>query len=718
MENWYRIQAALLAAVVCAALGFAVMLRGRKQVEARRYGVLAMNLVAWLVVDALALSELLAGVAAYAVKALVGALMPSALVGFFSAFSAENDGRAQVALVTTRVVSALTVGVAIVLWAASAMFSDDARHQAAMGDLLLFELTASFLALAVAVALMLRRAGQVELRSERARLLSLAYASAAVFTMALGAYGLELSVAWLGNMLPAVFMFFIYQVISFRRILDVYEFIGRMIVMAGFAIVLSLIYASLVGWWRYDFGLFLFNTFIASMVVLILLEPLRSAIENRLAELVFRERFEFTKQAEAIGRSLANVIDVGAMCDVIMSRLEASRQVTHASIFMRDEEGLVLERMGFVGTAPPESIDAIQARPFLARLLNQKLLTLEQLETEVATLQASEGMEEQGRREQVGVLIAMMHELEAQVVVGFESAGQMLGLIALKNERLRDAWSADEIRAIVSLSAQATVIIENSRLFDRIRERDRLAAIGQMAAGLAHEIRNPLGAIKGAAQLLGEVDPDQRATFLAIIHEEVNRLDGVVSQFLTYARPLKSKREQVSVNHVLERTLTLLLADAHESRVEFVASPTIPQVRSDPELIRQVALNLSRNALEAMAPQGGGTLTISTAIAWRSAHEREHAQGRIAGHVEPGSYVRIRFEDEGPGIPPEVMERLFIPFYTTKSHGTGLGLAICQRIVESLGGFIEVSSRPGRGAVMSVYLPTADSQPPRTTNSG
>jgi signal transduction histidine kinase len=318
-------------------------------------------------------------------------------------------------------------------------------------------------------------------------------------------------------------------------------------------------------------------------------------------------------------------------------------------------------------------------------------------------------------------MIATMRELEAQLVTALvgatsrpanaplelESGPELLGFLVVKNERLREAWSVDETRAIVALAAQATIIVENSRLFDRIRERDRLAAIGQMAAGLAHEIRNPLGAIKGSAQLLAEVDAEQRATFLQIIQEEVERLDSVVSQFLTYARPLKGKRDTVDLNQVLERTLTLITNETHSSRVELISAPNLPAIRSDPELIRQVTLNLSRNAIEAMAPQGGGKLTIATSVAWRGALERSGG-ARSSGSAEPGQYIRIRFEDEGPGIPPEVMERLFIPFYTTKQSGTGLGLAICQRIVESLGGTIEVSSRLGRGATFAVFLPLSD----------
>ncbi len=747
MENWYRIQAALLAAVVCLALAIAVLLRRSPTVPPSRFATLALNLVMWFVSDALVLGEIAGETTGLALRGMLAAALPASLVGFFAAFSAEDDRFAGAAVLVGRVLSGLGVATGIILWATGSLFADADAHHTALVGLVRFGFGATWVGLGLSMGLMVRRTRGVELRSERTRLVSLTIVSGAVFSLALLAYALDVGVAWLGNMLVAVFMFFVYQVITLRRILDVYEFVGRVLVLGGFALVLSVIYALLVAWWRHDFGLFLFNTIIATIVILILLDPLRFFVEARLNELVFRERFEFTKQAEIIRKSLANVIDIGGMTDLLMSRLEASRQVTHASVYLRDEDGLAMKRLGFVGTAPPPMLDAIKARPFLARLLQQKVMTIEGLENEREGLEreretveraraqelaapaegeASEPkktslpaeVELQGRIEVLDAMIATMTELEAQLVTALagsarvtnapldmDSGPELLGFLVVKNERLREAWSADETRAIVALAAQATIIIENSRLFDRIRERDRLAAIGQMAAGLAHEIRNPLGAIKGSAQLLAEVDPDQRPTFLQIIQEEVNRLDSVVSQFLTYARPLKGKRDMVDVNHVLDRTMTLIASEPHASKVELVAAPNLPQVRSDPELIRQVTLNLSRNAIEAMAPTGGGKLTISTSLAWRGSTERG---GRASGAIEPGSYVRIRFEDEGPGIPPEVMERLFIPFYTTKQTGTGLGLAICQRIVESLGGTIEVSSRVGRGATFTVFLPTTE----------
>ena len=713
MEYWYRLQAALLAAIICTALAANVALRARRHLPIRRYAWLNLNLVAWFISDAVLAADLGEGAAASGLRSLIGALLPTTVVGFFAAFVADEDRPTRWATRLAASASALLAAMAIAVW----LGADLVPHPQLWGSLAAVLQAATFVAVVLgamlSVGLMVRRYRTVELRVERARLAYLAFGSAAVLAFALAGYGAGVAVAVFGNMVPAIYMYFMFQVLTLHRILDLFEFLGRFVVLAGFAIVLSGIYAVLVAWWRHDFALFLFNTVIATIVILILLDPLRSFVESRLNALIFREKFEFTRQAEAIRKSLANVIDVGAMAELMMSRLGASRQVTHAAIFLRDEEGLSFDRLGFVGTAPPAQLDAIVARPFLTRLLAHKVLAQEALDAERAELIERGGVEDQAQIELLDAVAKTLRALEAAVVVAFQGDGQLLGFLAVKDERLRDAYGEDEVKALVALAAQATITIENSRLFDRIRERDRLAAVGEMAAGLAHEIRNPLGAIKGAAQLLTEVDAEQRTTFLDIITDEVNRLDGVVSQFLTYARPLKGKGDLIDVNEVLRRTLTLLSAWDHKSEVELAAAPNLPTVRSDPELLRQITLNLSKNAIEAMEPQGGGRLVIATTLTWRS----PEAAARAGASPDQLAFVRIRFEDEGPGIPPEVMERLFIPFYTTKAQGTGLGLAICQRIVKSLGGSIEVSSRVNRGTTFSVFLPVSEGLSRTSTSS-
>jgi signal transduction histidine kinase len=287
--------------------------------------------------------------------------------------------------------------------------------------------------------------------------------------------------------------------------------------------------------------------------------------------------------------------------------------------------------------------------------------------------------------------------------VGVRSeSSELLGILVLVDERVSDAFSGDDAVLLESLALQIGVVIENSRQYRRLQERDRLAALGQMAAGLAHEIKNPLGAIKGAAQLLGEPggesqpDPATRE-FVGIILEEVDRLDRVVRSVLDYGRPSKGNPGPVDVNAAVRRTLRVL-GSSRDQAVKFVvqADDELPPVRIDEEQLRQVLINLVKNAEEAMGGRGDVTLTTRT---------RPGASG--------ARYVEIAVQDSGPGISPDRLEHLFVPFFTTKPRGTGLGLAISQRLVQSMGGRIEVASQPGVGSVFTILLPVLESPAPR-----
>jgi len=246
------------------------------------------------------------------------------------------------------------------------------------------------------------------------------------------------------------------------------------------------------------------------------------------------------------------------------------------------------------------------------------------------------------------------------------------------------------------------VTLQNSQVYERMKERDRLAALGQMAAGLAHEIRNPLGSIKGAAQFLqpqsSGASPPAHAgdtkEFLNIIVEEVNRLNKIVSQFLDYARPYRGEQKPLEVSDVLKKTLQLMAKEeASHFEITTAFADRLPPVRADAEQLLQVFLNLSLNAVQAMPSGSAGKLLISTGL------RRATRRGAAAAFLE------IRFRDTGVGIPPGDLKNLFIPFFTTKDKGTGLGLPISQRIIENHGGTIEVRSQPGEGATFTVLLP-------------
>jgi two-component system nitrogen regulation sensor histidine kinase GlnL len=226
----------------------------------------------------------------------------------------------------------------------------------------------------------------------------------------------------------------------------------------------------------------------------------------------------------------------------------------------------------------------------------------------------------------------------------------------------------------------------------------RIGDLAAVAAGLAHEIKNPLGGIKGAAQLLAE-DLRQNASasrFTALITREVDRVSALLEQLLELTRPSHPHLAAVNVHRILQEVLLLEGAtgsDALLVRCEF--DPSLPEVWADEAQLRQVFLNLIKNALEAMGHTG--TLTITTRME-TDFHVRNPGCSR-------GKFLSVDVEDTGPGIPPEDSERVFTPFFTTKAKGTGLGLAVSQRLVTQLGGLIRVHSQPGRGASFRVSLP-------------
>jgi two-component system sensor histidine kinase PilS (NtrC family) len=220
------------------------------------------------------------------------------------------------------------------------------------------------------------------------------------------------------------------------------------------------------------------------------------------------------------------------------------------------------------------------------------------------------------------------------------------------------------------------------------RRQDRLAAIGRMAASIAHEIRNPLAAMRGSIQMLrSDLPADSSQTeLMEIILRESDRLNRIISDFLSYARPRSIIQSEVDVGELLKQTFTLLRhsAEIHEDHVIAEELPAIPVLTSaDAQQLQQVFWNLSRNALQAM-PQGG---TLSAGLT-KTRHGR----------------LRITFQDTGTGMAPEQVEHLFEPFSST-TGGTGLGLSIVYQIIRDHGGTINVRSREGQGTTITIELP-------------
>jgi nitrogen-specific signal transduction histidine kinase len=245
------------------------------------------------------------------------------------------------------------------------------------------------------------------------------------------------------------------------------------------------------------------------------------------------------------------------------------------------------------------------------------------------------------------------------------------------------------------------------------RRSERLAALGQLSAGLAHEIRNPLGVIKGSAEMLTQklADSNPLATELAgYISTETNRLSALVTRFLDFARPLHADLAPGDLRAVLDRALNdvALLWKGAAVRVEKEYQPSLPQVALDEGLCEQAFLNIIQNAYDAMGAEGGGVLRVQVNSARCSIRDRHTVDG-----------VEVRIADSGPGIPPDLREQIFNPFVTTKKSGVGLGLSIVSKIIDGHHGSIRIEDSSGssgdgnknRGACFVMFFPATKQSP-------
>jgi PAS domain S-box-containing protein len=250
-----------------------------------------------------------------------------------------------------------------------------------------------------------------------------------------------------------------------------------------------------------------------------------------------------------------------------------------------------------------------------------------------------------------------------------------------------------------------TDITALKRLELQIRRSDRLASLGTLSAGMAHEIKNPLVSIKTFAQLLPEryQDSDFRETFSNLIGHEIDRIDSLVNQLLRFARPAKPVLKPMHVHTVLEKSLQLVGHRLYQKDIKLtrVWDAEVDTIRADADQLEQVFLNFFINAMDAM--RRGGELTVCTEVGNRPEWVTAMSHSNGDGHAR--EVLRITVRDNGEGIPAENLSHVFDPFFTTKDYGTGLGLSVVHGIIEEHGGQIEVESELTKGTAFHILLP-------------
>jgi signal transduction histidine kinase len=309
-----------------------------------------------------------------------------------------------------------------------------------------------------------------------------------------------------------------------------------------------------------------------------------------------------------------------------------------------------------------------------------------------------------------GMLVVGVGGSLSGLVMGYSVARRLSHSIAQLSVRIRDAagrLNRDLGSVTVQREGDLTdldrqmghVLDEIGRTVDQLQQREhevlraeQLAAVGQLAAGVAHELRNPLTSIKMLVQtgLEGEPPSGLPPEDLAVVEQEVRRMEGYIRTFLDFARPPRSERRRTDLGAVVRRALTLTEGRARRQQVALgEALPAEPVMLDiDPEQVQQVLVNLLLNAIDALPP--GGKVTVAV------------------GLPKDGGPVEVSVRDNGPGIATAVRGRLFQPFVTGKADGVGLGLSICKRLVEAHGGSISAADAPGGGTVVRFTLPAGE----------
>ncbi|MFO0679632.1 MAG: ATP-binding protein [Polyangiaceae bacterium] len=540
---------------------------------------------------------------------------------------------------------------------------------------------------------------------DRVRFLVAVGALATTFTLADFLSFVGVNLPPIGAVLAIVFLFVLAESLTRPRMADIYEMSGRLAVSTALAFSLAgifYLFITQVG----PFGRMYLNAVLAAIIFMVLFEPLRNQIETRFHQFFFRERYALETSVTDLRKRLAHALEIDEMVETLLAGLERSRRVTSCAIYLADQDGDGYELAGHVGSVAPARVESSAIRPLLDKLGVAPSVYLE----DARKLDPS-----------IDTAASVFGALSSSVLLGVRGdTGEVVGIICVADDRVTEAFTPEEIVLLESVASQIGVAILNSRVYARMKERDRLAALGAMAAGLAHEVKNPLGAIKGSAQLLEEitggvpqVDPSTNE-FIGIILEEVNRLDRVVGSFLDYARPHAGNPVPIDINAAVKRTVQILSSQGTDDVViDLDLAESLPRAKIDPEKLRQVMINLIRNAIQAM--DGHGRVALSTArrlsgrASFASLPLSERVSERNLGERnEENELVEIAVRDQGPGISQKVLKNLFVPFFTTKDQGTGLGLAISQSIIQAAGGAINVHPHPGgEGTTFTIVLPAA-----------
>lgn len=431
-------------------------------------------------------------------------------------------------------------------------------------------------------------------------------------------------------------------------------------------------------------------------LVAILFNKIKQGTERAVEQILFREKYNYRETLGKFSRAMVSILELRSLAKRIVETITQTMGVEKASFFLLNDE-----RGGF------ELFESKNIKLTSPTLILSKNAPLPHYLQKIGEIIIKEELAKGIHIPELKEVFQQMNDIEAEASIPLISKGHLIGILNLSHKFSKDIYSHEDIELLTTLANQASIAVENARLYEDlkksksyIRRADRLASLGTLTAGLAHEIRNPLVAIKTLTQLLPERldDEEFRNHFLSIASGEVDRISSLLNELLEFARPSDPKLEFEDINSILDGMVLLISTESKKKQIRIIKQydPELPRIKVDREQIKQVFLNILLNAIEA-TPENG-EIRIKT-----------------RSFKKPGgeSYVQIEFTDTGCGIPSEYLEEIFNPFFTTKTTGSGLGLSISNQIVQDHRGYIEVESEEKKGSSFYVNLPINQDYPKR-----
>jgi signal transduction histidine kinase len=415
--------------------------------------------------------------------------------------------------------------------------------------------------------------------------------------------------------------------------------------------------------------------------------PLRALVYEHLQRTLDPEHGPCKHALATSIHEIGKILDLRSLAPVLAQQLRKGVHVDQVELWIRDPERDLYRRRGRDGAAEPETLNGLEARG---------------LDAWIAGAGEQAWVVDIGGR---GASSAIQARLGGVVWLPLSSKEGPLGVLVLGPRRAGRAYSDDQLELLAVLASQVAVVIENGRLYEELtvsnekltqskrllQQASRLSAVGTIAAGLVHEIRNPLAAVQTFLQILPDRldDPEVVGEFREVALGEIERVSKLVGELLGMARPPAAKFEPTPLDEVVDQVVRLLRVAAERKRVEIRRTgDALPTGYADGARLKQALLNLILNAIQATAP--GTAVTVRT---------------RTDVTVNGQRLVEVIVDDEGPGIPADRLDTIFQPFATTKEAGTGLGLSVTHEIVAEHGGRIHVESTEGRGAKFIMQVP-------------